>query len=396
MRALIDRIGVGATQAELSLATGLSRPSVATLLGTFPSVTESRPNTGGGPGSARTGRQAATYDVDPKAAWAAAIDIGRAHLFVAICDLRGAGGEIQSMEDPEPGFDLPTSPLLTLERGAEMLNELLDRSPGYELDGLVGIAVGLPGPVTDNRPRDRVLDWGDRDVADRLREVLRASGDRWRDHAPALGVIVDNDANLSAVGEARWGVAAEASNVLYVKWSTGLGAGLIMDGRLCRGSGGASGEFGHTPVPGDVELGVAECAACGRRCHESAIGFRPLLRERGWDYRHVREAARDRSHTDHRFVAGWIEERAELLGRALVPVVNVLNPEMVVINGILDQSMERLFVRPIMRSLEIHGAMRAAYSDLRIRGGEFTVSAAAHGGLALSLQEFSLPFLLEQ
>jgi predicted NBD/HSP70 family sugar kinase len=275
-----------------------------------------------------------------------------------------------------------------------LLNRVLDGTPGWEPAVVSVLVVGLPVPVADDRPRDRVLDWGSRNVADATREVLRSSADRWRRHATGLDVIVDNDANLSAVAEHRWGVGVGLSDILYVKWSTGLGGGLILDGALRRGAGGAAGEFGHTPVPVELSEDLELCGACGQKCFEVAIGFKPLLKARGWGYRDVQAVARDPSHDDYGALSEWIEPRAELLGRALVPVVNAVNPELLVIDGILDEGTEPLFARQVQRSLEEHGAMAAVYSDLKVRGGRFTVSAAARGGLARALQQLAAPFLL--
>lgn len=397
---LLRRIGTGATQAELAEAVGLSRPSIGSLLDTFDPITvkeqPKKPRDRSAPAVGRRGRLGTTYRIDRTAAWAAAIDIGRKHIYVGACDLTGAGDEIDKVEEPDPGFEISTSPQLTLERAAEKLNELLDAHPRYELADLCGLVVGLPGPVVNGHPRDRVLDWGELDVRAEIREALRSSGRRWLERQSEIDVIVDNDANLSAVAEHRWGAGVGKRDVFYIKWSTGLGAGLIVDGRLRRGARGAAGEFGHTPVPADQRGEVESCDVCRKPCFEAAIGFKRLLMDKGLDYRGVQAIACDPDHEDHRWLSEWIETRAELLGQALVPVANTLNPQLVIVDGILDQSMELLFARRILRSLEQHGAMAAVCSDLKIRGGQFTVSAAAKGGLALALDELAPAFLLQK
>ncbi|HVY95380.1 MAG TPA: ROK family protein [Solirubrobacterales bacterium] len=396
LEVLLDRIEQGATQAELCSATGLSRPSVSSILKGFAAISRGREARNGDEGGAAgRGRTGASHGIDPLAAWAAAIDIGRNHVYVGVCDLRGAGGDILNRVEASPSFEIRRSPLLTLELAADTLNALLDETPQLLLDRLAGLVVSLPGPVANDRPRDRILDWGEHDIAKEIWQALRSSSPRWYEREASPHVLVDNDANLSAVAEHTWGVGRGTANAVYVKWSTGLGGGLILDGELRRGAGGAGGEFGHTPVPEDLAREVEECPVCGRRCFESAVGFRRLLAERRWSYQDVQKIAHDPTHSDHRFLADWIGPRAELLGLALVPIVNTVNPELLIVDGIVDRQMEPLFARQLLGSLERNGAMAAARSDLTVRGGKFTDSAAARGGLALAIHELAPGFLLE-
>ena len=372
---------------------------IGTLLGTLdPVLAPARPAAGSETqAEAKRGRPGTLYAIDPAAAWAAAIDIGRNHIFASVCNLRGAvGPEIAKEEAANLEFSISRSPHLTLERASALLNALLDRNPRLDLADLCGLVVGLPGPVTAGHPRDRVLNWGEHSVIQTVRNELEDSDPRWADRHESLPVMVDNDANLSAIAEHRWGAGVGKENVFYVKWSTGLGSGLILDGALRRGAGGAAGEFGHTPVPAEFVDSVGICDVCQQPCFETAIGFKPLLEERNWSYRDVQKIARDPGHSGYQELQRWIDPRAELLGLALVPVVNTINPELVVIDGILDHTMEELFSQHVRRSLERHGAMTAVSSDLAVVGGKFTVSAAARGGLALALDELAPTFLLQK
>ncbi len=401
LRALIDRIETGATQAELAEDTGLSRPSIGALLDTLePVLLPPRPVIG--PVSGR--RPANVFALDPKAAWAAAIDIGRSHLYVAISDLAGAGDKElhrRLILEPDLGFDISQSGVRTMERAAKELAQLVEEDPDLRLDRLAAVTVGLPGPIVGGIPRDRVLNWGDEfEVAKELEDALLACDGRWQGLDRRRQIIVDNDATLSAIAEHRWGAGKGLRDVLYIKWSSGLGAGLIVDGEARRGAGGAAGEIAHWPVPGDAAEQVGEpierCPACGQHCFEAAIGFRPLLEREGWIYPHVQDIARDPGNPEYDRLRKWIEPRADLLGRALVPIVNTLNPELVAIDGILDDSMEVLFQRQVLRSLDRHGVMAAIFSDLNVAGGRFTVSAAARGGLARAILERAPALLLKR
>lgn len=401
--ALIERIDSGATQAQLAEDTGLSRPSIGALLETLEPVLLPSRSTAG---LARGRRPASIRALDPEAAWVAAIDIGRSHIFVAISDLAGAGNrELRRrlVLEPKLGFEISQSAVRTMERAARELDKLVDENPDLGFDRLAGVTVGLPGPIMDGIPRDRVLNWGEFEVAKELKGALVANAGRWERLDREREIIVDNDANLSAVAEHRWGAGKGLRDVLYIKWSTGLGAGLIVDGEVRRGAGGAAGEIAHSPVPKEVaekfaDAGepIGECPACGQRCFEAAIGFRPLLEQRDWTYEDVQEIARDPTHADYGPLREWIEPRAELLGRALVPIVNTLNPQLVVVDGILDHTMEPLFERQVRRNLALHGTMAAIFSDLNVCGGHFTASAAARGGLARGIRELAPDLLLRR
>jgi predicted NBD/HSP70 family sugar kinase len=404
LAALMDRLDSGATQAQLAEATGLSRPSIKDLLDTLePVLLPSRPTAG--PGAGR--RPASVRALDPEAAWVAAIDIGRSHIYVAVSDLGGAGdGDLRHRlvlkpELEELGFEISQSAVRTMERAAKALDDLVGENPNLRLDRLAGVTVGLPGPIVDGIPRDRVLNWGEYEVAKELKGALVATAEHWQGLDYERQVIVDNDATLSAIAEHRWGTGKGLRDVLYIKWSTGLGAGLIVDGEARRGAGGAAGEIAHWPVPAEVEEDfkragepIDECPACGQRCFEAAIGFKSLLEERGWTYEDVQKIARNPADAAYGDLDRWLGPRAELLGRALVPIVNTLNPELVVVDGILDDRMEPLFERRVRRSLHLHGTMAAIFSDLNVCGGRFTVSAAARGGLARGIRERAPELLL--
>ena len=394
LRELIDRIDTGATQAELAHATGLSRPTISTIVGDLKPISaavgETERSTGG--------RKASVVRLDPGAAWAAAVDIGRSHIHVAACDLRGAGGEILQGEpwtsdSPDADSSIPEEYGATLTRAAKMLDALLDEG-GVERSDLAGLAVGLPGPVYEGRPRGRLLrEWGHQDVGDAMLEALRTnSPDAWREiDSEALEVVVDNDANLCGVAEHRWGVGQGVDDQLYVKWATGLGAAVIMDGALRRGAGGAAGEFGHTPVRDADD--VASCDACGRPCLESKVGFGTLMS--GVSFQDIQAAADDDGHSLYDEVCEKVDEAALVLGRELVPLVNALNPALIVIDGILNERNEHLFAGQVMKGLD-EGALGAARRDVKIRGSRFTLTAAARGGLAEVIDRHAVEFLIKK
>jgi len=176
---------------------------------------------------------------------------------------------------------------------------------------------------------------------------------RWREVplGPRLGArlgcrcVVDNDANVVALGEWRFGAGRGARDGVYVTLGTGVGGGLVVNDRLVRGASGSAGEIGHTIV----RAGGAACACGGRGCLEAYLGTTALVRTA------ARLARSGRSPALARFVrhgdalspslisraaaAGdpaarrvW-QEFGRLLGLGLSSLVNALNPERIVIGG---------------------------------------------------------------
>ena len=170
-----------------------------------------------------------------------------------------------------------------------------------------------------------------------LREEM---SERW-----GLPAVLDNDANLMALGEGLRGGAREVQDYLYVNLDVGIGAGLVLDGRVYRGSKGFSGELGHTTVGESTTL-----CACGKRGCLQAVASMPAILERA-----KAAAARDRDgelaqmlRRDHRLrildvetaaaggdegAARVIAEAGTAIGSVLSGAVNLLNPNLIILGG---------------------------------------------------------------
>ena len=197
-----------------------------------------------------------------------------------------------------------------------------------------GIGMGVPGPVLADGTVNRCvnLNWGRFNVKAALEEI---SG---------LPVAVGNDANVAALGEQWMGGGAGHSNVVMVTLGTGVGGGIILDGKIVTGSFGAAGEIGHMHMV-DGETKACGCGKFG--CLEqytSANGIILLAQEyiaehgeNGTKLGHevpidsinIFKAAREGDATAN----GIIDEMFDLLGRSLAAVSNVIDPEAYVIGG---------------------------------------------------------------
>jgi predicted NBD/HSP70 family sugar kinase len=189
---------------------------------------------------------------------------------------------------------------------------------------VLGLAVAVPGLV-DVQGTVRIapnLGWHDADIGGDLAKALRD---------PGFPVQVDNDANLAALAEQRFGAHAGAADLVYLTGEIGVGAGVILDGRLRRGARGYSGELGHVQLDPD-----GPACRCGRRgCLEAMAGITAVLRREPSPAEievEIEEVVRSARAGDARTLAG-LEAAGRGLGKGVSVVANLLNPEVVILGG---------------------------------------------------------------
>lgn len=183
-----------------------------------------------------------------------AADLGATGVDVAVADL--AGTPLAHRHEP---IDVAAGPEPVLSTVSELFDGLLATCP---TDGpLWGVGLGVPGPVEFGTGRvvapPIMPGWANYPIRERLTE---------RYDAP---VWVDNDFNVLTLGELRAGAARGRTNALMVKLGTGIGAGIIVEGLLCRGAQGSAGDVGHTQVTHDPTV-ICRCGKTG--CLEALAG----------------------------------------------------------------------------------------------------------------------------
>lgn len=143
-------------------------------------------------------------------------------------------------------------------------------------------------------------------------------------------VHLENDAQMAAWGEFRQGAGRGTRTMVYLTWSTGIGGGIIIDGRLFSGAHGSAGEIGHTIVDPDGPLD-----ACGQRgCLEVFAGGRQMQAHTGESMAEIFDAA-GRGDAEARRL---IERAATYVGIGLINLTNLVDPEMIVIGGGVSRS----------------------------------------------------------
>ena len=273
-----------------------------------------------------------------------------------------------------------------LARLLDVLSSLVE-SQGIRPEEMRAIGVDSAGIVDPST--NRVVDspnlrtWEDFPLADRLQERF------------GVPVFLENDVNAMAYGEWRCGAGRGTRNMLALTLGTGVGGGLILDGRLYRGAHGAAGELGHMSL--DIHGQHCNCPNIG--CLERHIGA-SWITERanhkiGSDARpSVMRGLPAEELTPHRLsiaseagdgiAADILQETGELLGYGLVSLVNIFDPERVVIGGGVALAGHRLF-DPALRIVQAH-AMKIPAQKVQLVAAQLGNDAAIVGAALLAVE----------
>src|SRR3954468_20266581 len=316
IRALRDEGTI--SRAEIARRTGLSRSTVSSLVADLQAdgLVVERPEPGSAHGQ-QGGGPPILLSFDASAGAAIGIDFGHSHLRVAVSDL--ASTILSERREP---LDTDHDAQQGLELAAEMVSDAL-ADAGVPRSAVIGAGMGLPGPIEQSAGTvgsSAILPgWIGMTAATEMRRRLD------------IPVMVDNDANLGALAEAAFGAGRDAGDLIYLKVSSGIGAGLILNGRLYRGSAGLAGELGHVLVSPD---GVV-CRCGNRGCLETIAGTGALVdllrRSHGDDItiEGMLEAARNGDAGCRRV----IHDAGRALGTVAATMLNLLNPEMLIVGG---------------------------------------------------------------
>lgn len=251
---------------------------------------------------------------------AVAVDIGGTKTAVAFV---APDGEMSGRSEAlTPGQQGPDAILDTV---AGLVADLLDSGNG----AVAGIGIGTAGVVDAVGGRivsstDTLRGWAGTDVRAGIRARL--------DVGPGTIVVVHNDVDAHALGEAWLGAARTAASTLLVAVGTGIGGAIIVDGSLRTGSHHAAGEIGHIPVPGADEL----TCPCGRQGHLEALASGVAIALRYEALTGVQCTAREvieRAAAGEAAAARIVQAAASGLGRAIAGLVTAIDPDCVVVGG---------------------------------------------------------------
>ena len=264
-----------ASRAEIARATGLSRSTVSSIVADLIEaelLTEQAEATGVAHGEAG-GRPPVLLSLNPSAGLAVGVDFGHTHLRVAVSDLSH-----EVLAETWRELDVDHSAEDGLDAAAGLVSEVLKEAK-VGPKGVIGVGMGLPGPI------DRTT--GAVGSSSILPGWVGVNAAMEMERRLGLPVMVENDANLGALAEFVWGSGRGHSDVIYIKLSSGVGAGLLFGGRLHHGAGGTAGEIGHIPA----QNGTAICRCGSRGCLETVASVRAIAQQRRGEPRGGRVAA---------------------------------------------------------------------------------------------------------
>ncbi len=360
------------SRAELARRTSLSRSTVSAiitdLLGTG-LIEETRA------GASSGGRRPIILEFQDDASYIVGVELGATHVSCVLTDLRC--NVKASWSAPAPVRDDPDAALQKMTIGVRSVLE----ADGIDLSRILGIGVAVPSPIDKDHPGELlplvVPKWEGYNIATYL------------DQAFGRPVFIDNDANLGALAELWWGAGSSVTDLVYIKVATGIGAGLIINGRIFRGSSGIAGEIGHT----SIDPNGPRCICGLNGCLATFVGTPALLEHSKALLKAAGSNRRPPSTIDE--VVNWaldgdpasvelIRYAGHKLGIGIANMLNLLNPQTVILGGGIARAGDLLLdaIRETISGL----SLPASISKTEIKNTGLNEWGIALGGATLALE----------
>ena len=314
-----------------------------------------------------------------RTSYAVGVDVGGTRIAAGLVERKGRILKDAKQLTPKTG------PFAVVDTIIDLVEEV---SAGVHDSEIAGIGVGIPGQIDFQRQSIEFCTNLPLAGVD-IRGLVMSRTKR--------EVTIDNDGNLAAFGEARWGAAKGSRDFLMITVGTGVGGGMFLNGEPYRGSRGLGAEFGHIVMELDGPL-----CPCGGKGHLEAYLGRPALAERGREAaaepsgRKILAAAKDDPEAITAetvlIAAGRGDDVAReilldagvVLGRALVGFVNIFNPKLILIGGGIGESSDFMVERAaeVMRAEALAGRR-----DVTVTQAVLGNDAGILGAAALSFDE---------
>ena len=374
------------SRAELAQATGLGRTVLTQRLDALRNYGLLADD---GVGVSTGGRAPRLLRFRADAGYLLVADLGATSTDVALADLAG-----RIVVHRQEASDIAAGPEAVLAHVEQLFEECVAEAGGDR--SLWGIGIGVPGPVEfeSGRPVSPPImpGWDGYTVRERFAER-------------GVPVWVDNDVNVMALGELTAGCGRGVDDFVFVKIGTGIGAGIVVDGRIHRGAKGSAGDVGHIHVQAGREV-ICRCGMSG--CLEAFAGgaalardaeaaaregrseiLRALLDEKG--FLDAADVAAASKHGDPVSIE-LITEAGRLIGQMLTGIVNFFNPSLVVIGGGVSGAGDLLLAT--IRQAIYRRSLPLATRDLVVRRSALDGRAGVIGAATMAANElFAREFL---
>lgn len=374
----------GISRIELSRELGLTRAAVTAIVGDLIKAGLVRETNG----QSSRGRRSIALEINPQGGLVVGVDIGATHVTLLLADYLA-----HVVDEVESSLDIFQGPLVCLPFVDQFLRSWLNEL-GVDLDQITAIGVGVPGPIVT----DAGMVSGPPIMPGWDLFPIR----EWLEKAWGCPVMLGNDAEFGALGEWAFGAGRGVDNLVYIKVGTGIGAGLMIDGQIYRGTTGCAGEIGHVTIEENGPLctcgnrGCLEALAGGRAIATKAIfaiktGARTTLSElptvEAISAMDVIAAARKGDHLSQKLV----QEAGYYLGTALANLINLFNPTKIVIGGGVAQVGDLLLepVRKVAKQRSLKVASQAVAITSAVLGRRSSAMGAVAQAISLSLHELA-------
>lgn len=376
------------SRVQLALKTNLSNTTITNLIaelmgeGIVAEVEVLEPE----PGELRpVGRPRTSIRLEPNARFVVGVHIGVGLFRVGVANIYN-----EMLHNQRVYFEVGLPAEQVLAQIVETVEAVITAS-GVERSKILGVGFGASGLVDFKTGINLLapnLNWHDVPLRDYLQRELN------------LPVVVDNNVRTMALGETYFGAGRGVDSLAFVYGRTGVGAGLIFKGQVFRGSTKGAGEIGHTVIL----LRGGELCRCGNRgCLETLISEEAILRQADQLARldpqgilaQTLSEENDISPIERVFRAGragdravsaMLEDRAFYLGVALTSVVNLFNPELILLGGIFSRGQD-FFLEPVIQTVS-QMSFGGMGKRVRIEATSFGWKAGVLGASALALMSF--------
>lgn len=367
----------GISRADIARKLSLSRSAVSSIVNELLTLNIIREAENG---PATGGRRPILLELNEKYGYLVGVDIGATHLTIVITDFSS-----QVLYDIDVPIDINQGPQQCLDDIDHHFRSLLERS-GLSLGDIIGIGVGVPGPVVYDVGMvispPIMPGWSNFPIRSYLEKLWKTP------------IFLNNDAELGALGEWAYGAGRGERFLVYLKVGTGIGAGFLIDGQIYKGISGTAGEIGHVTIAEDGPV----CTCGSRGCLEAMAGGYAIARKAQQAVKAGRRTRLSKIHPIENITAQQVTEAArkgdllaqeivaeagELLGIAIASVINLLNPSIVVVGGGVSQ-MGDLLLEPIRLAVESR-SLKVASESVRITTAVLGRRSSSMGAIVQAL-----------
>jgi glucokinase-like ROK family protein len=367
----------GISRAELARRVGLSRAALSLIVSDILEdglVRESAtgPTTGG--------RRPILIEVNPGRGYVIGIDMGVTHLGLVIADFAA-----RILSETEIPFDISQGPITCLKIVEDQVRDLLAQA-GLESSDILAIGMGVPGPIVAEAGMVSappiMPGWHNFPIRNHLEKL-------W-----GCPISLNNDAELGALGEWAYGAGRGDQHLAYIKVGSGVGAGLLLDGRIYGGATGCAGEIGHITI----QNGGPICSCGNSGCLEALAGGHAIARKAREAVRLGKRTQLASIHPTEKITARDVTDAARLgdlvsqqilseagvyLGIAVASLVNLINPNVVVVGGGVAH-MGDLLLEPI-RQIVRERSLQSAAQSVRISAAVLGRRSSSMGAVAQAI-----------